>query len=244
MLFRSVFARVETEWNGIDDLIGSTMACEPNMFAITGPLLDRGYDPLHDINWYETVDQTDRIKAVKNGDADFGLVGTALNYEVLSDPDLKIVTYAADILPSYSCCRAEALTSWVNENPNTVKALLRAWIRAMEYYATHHEETVAFTAKQIGRDEKEVRAYLDNPRFELNTDPMETAVVRAWDYMDSMGLLSEDARLIDIYDHINTDLYKEALDECQRRYGKDDPTFYEEFQTQYARNNKKRTTEK
>ena len=233
-----VLTRVETEWNGIEDLIGKTMACEPNLYAISGPLLDKGYDPLNQVTWYQPENQLDRIKAVKNGEADYGLVGTALNYEVVSDPELKIVTYAADILPEYSCCRAEALTSWVNENPNTVKALLRAWIRAMEYYDTHHEETVAITARQINLDESRVRAYLDNPRFDLNTDPMKKSVLRAWNYMDNMGLLDGAAKQINIEDHINVDLYKEALDECTEKYGESNPKFYEKMQALYARNNK------
>lgn len=232
-----IFSRVETPYSGIGDFIGSTMACEPNVYAITGPLLDMGYDPLREISWYDPEDQRDRIEAVRNGDADFALVGTALNYEVLSDPELKIVTYADDILPNYSCCRVEALTSWVNENPNTVKALLRAWIRAMEYYDTHHDETVVFTVQQTGMPEEVVRAYLDNPRFKLNIDPMKSAVLRAWDYMDRLGLLDNDAKKIDINDHINTYLYKQALDECQERYGSDNPAFYEKLQAQYARNN-------
>ena len=232
-----IFARVETKWNGIQDLIGKTMACEPNMYAITGPLLDMGYDPLNQVNWYETVDQMDRITAVKNGDADYGLVGTGLNYEVISDPELKIVCYAADILPEYSCCRVEALTSWINENPNTVKALLRAWIRAMDYYYTHHEETVALTVKQTGISEEAVRAYLDNPRFDLNTGPMKTAIERAWKYMFRLGLLDDYAKSINIDDHINTELYKSALDKCLKLYGDDSPAFYEKLQSQYTKNN-------
>ena len=232
-----VFARVETEWNGIDDLIGKTMACEPNLYAITGPLLDKGYDPLNQINWYQPENQNDRIAAVKSGEADFGLVGTALNYKVLQDPELKIVTYAADILPDYSCCRVEALTSWVNKNPNTVKALLRAWIRAMEYYNEHHEEVVKLTSRKIEVDEAHVRAYLDNPRFNLNPDPMLKSVKRAWNYMDRLGLLNEVAKQINIDYHVNVDLYKSALDDCTVRYGKDNPKFYEKLQAQYARNN-------
>ncbi|MBR2746098.1 MAG: ABC transporter substrate-binding protein [Erysipelotrichaceae bacterium] len=231
-----VFTRVETEWNGIDDLIGKTMACEPNLYAITGPLLDKGYDPLNQINWYQPENQNDRIAAVKSGEADFGLVGTALNYKVLQDPELKIVTYAADILPDYSCCRVEALTSWVNKNPNTVKALLRAWIRAMEYYNEHHEEVVKLTSRKIEVEEAHVRAYLDNPRFNLNTDPMLKSVKRAWDYMDRLGLLNEVAKQINIEYHVNVDLYKSALDDCTVRYGKDNPKFYEKLQAQYARN--------
>ena len=232
-----VISRVETPWNGIEDLIGKTMACEPNLYAITGPLIDMGYDPLNQINWYETVDQNDRIKAVKNGEADFALVGTTLNYSVLNDPEIKVLTYAADILPDYSCCRAEALTSWVNEHPNAVKALIRAWIRALAYAYDHHEETVQLAVRKLGVEEAFVRAYLDNPRFDMNTDPLKQSVIRAWDYMDRLGLLSAEAKTIDIEDHINVDLYKEALDECQIKYGAENPMFYENLQATYARNN-------
>lgn len=232
-----VFGRADAQWNGIEDLIGKTMACEPNLYAITGPLYDMGYDPLHQVNWYETEDQHERIAAVKNGEADFGLVGTALNYEVIMDPDLKILTYADDILPKYSCCRVEALTSWVNANPNTVRALLRAWIRAMAYYEAHHDETVVTTARQANADEEVVRAYMDNPRHDLNIDPMKSSVLRAWNYMRFMGILDEAGRSVNINNHINTDLYKQALDQCQALYGKDNQKFYENMQAQYARNN-------
>ncbi len=232
-----VFGRTDAEWHGIEDLIGKTMACEPNLFAVTGPLLDMGYDPLKDINWLETYTQKERIEAVESGRADFGLVGTSLNYEINSNPNVKVLTYASDILPDYSCCRAEALTSWINENPNTLRKLLKAWIRAMAWYDSHHEETVALTARVISNDEAYVRAYLDNPRCDLNVDPMKSSVIRAWNYMEDLGLLDEAASEIDINDHINVDIYKAALDECQAQYGSENPGFYEKMQAIYARNN-------
>ena len=232
-----VFARVDTEWNGIEDLIGKTVAFEPNLYAITGPLVDLGYDPLNDINWLMTENQIDRISAVENGEADFGLAGTSLNYEVNSNPNLKICTYASDVLPNYSCCRIEASTEWVNENPNTVRALLKAWIHAMAYYDAHHDETVAMIAEITGEPEMQIRAYIDNPHFDLNIDPMKSSVERAWDYMSRLGLVDEQAQEINIDDHINVILYKEALDACQRQYGDENPKFYERMQAQYAKYN-------
>ena len=230
-----VFAKVDTEWTGIESLVGKTMACEPNMFAVSGPLMDKGYDPLKDVNWYDPEDQNDRIKAVKEGTADYGLVGTQLNYAIDSDPELKVCTYASDLLPDYSCCRVEASTEWVNENPNTVKALLRAWIRALEYYNNNHEESVRFISEMTGQDEEFLRSHMDNPHFDINTDPLRTSVERAWDYLKKIGIITGEAEKIDIDEHIDTELYKEALDECQDRYGNDDPKFYEQLQAQYAR---------
>lgn len=232
-----IIAKPETPWNGIEDLIGKKVAFEPNVYAVTGPLLDMGYDPVHDITWLEYEDQKDRIKAVESGEADYALVGTDLNYEVNRNPNIKVLTYASDVLSDFSCCRVEALTEWVNENPNTVKALLRAWIRAMAYYDTHHDEIVSLMVDVTGRDEAFLRAYLDNPRFDLNVDPMRSSVRRAWQYMDRLGLLDKEAKQINIDDHINTTLYEEALDECQRKYGKENLKFYEKLQSQFAKNN-------
>ena len=234
---KPIFTRVETEWHGIADLYGKTMACEPNLFAITGPLMDLGYNPLREVRWIDTPIQEDRITAVLNGEADYGLVGTSLNYAVITNPELKICTYASDILPDYSCCRVEAMTSWVLQNPNTVKALLRAWIRAMAYYDSHHDEAVALTAELVGQDEAYVRAYLDNPHCELNVDPMKSSIKRAWNYMDDLGLLDSRVQQIRIDDHINVTLYKEALDECQALYGSEYPEFYERMQAQFAEHN-------
>ena len=232
-----IFAKEDTEWKGIESLIGKKVAFEPNLYCITGPLLDKGYDPIKQIKWYETANQEERIQAVKEGKADYALVGTSLNYAINTDPELKVCTYASDVLPEYSCCRVVANTEWVNENPETVKALLRAWIRALAYYDSHHDETVALMVEETGQSEEYIRAYMDNPHCDINVDPMKSAVRRAWNYMDKLGLLSVSAEKINIDDHINTELYKEALDECQEKYGSENPKFYEKMQGQYAKNN-------
>ena len=107
----------------------------------------------------------------------------------------------------------------------------------MAYYDTHHDEIVSLMVDVTGRDEAFLRAYLDNPRFDLNVDPMRSSVRRAWQYMDRLGLLDKEAKQINIDDHINTTLYEEALDECQRKYGKENLKFYEKLQSQFAKNN-------
>ena len=233
-----IFTKTDTEWNGIEDLIGKTVACEPNVYAISGPLLDMGYDPTNEITWLQPENQVDRITAVEKGEADYGLVGTSLNYEVLNNPNVKIVAYASDILPNYSCCRIAGRTDWVNENQDTVKKLMKAWIRAQAYYDSHHDETVALVADMVEADEDFVRAYMDNEHYRLNIDPMKASVEKAWDYMDRLGLLDDGADQINIDDHINTAIYKAALDEAQEQYGDENPEFYQKMQDQFAEYNK------
>ena len=89
--------------------------------------------------------------------------------------------------------------------------------------------SIALTSGFLVADGSMIRAYLDNPRFDLNTGVMRNSVRRTWNYMDRLGLLDEYARRINIDKHINVDLYKEALDECTERYGDDNPKFYEKL---------------
>ena len=132
----------------------------------------------------------------------------------------------------------EQYNKWIKENPNTVKALLKAWIRAMAYYDAHHEETVKMMSNELGMDEEIIRAYMDNPRFELNTDPMKKSVERAWNYIKQLQPMDQDISRIRIDDHINVDIYKAALDECHRQYGAENQKFYERLQAQFSKNNR------
>ncbi len=232
-----IISLVDRPWTGLEDLVGCTIACEPNVYPVTGTLFDMGYNPKKDITWLQPKDQAERIAMVERGEADFALVGTRLNYEVITNPNIKVITYASDIMPKYSCCRVEARTEWINENPELVKGLLKAWIRAMAYYDSHHDEVVALVMDMSQSDEAFVRAYMDNPHFDLNIDPMKQSVMRAWDYMDKLGLLDSEAEKIAIGDHINVSLYKQALDECQAEHGEENPKFFEKLQVQFTKNN-------
>ncbi len=228
-----IIAKAGTEWNGVEDMIGKTVSCEPNVFAVSGALLDLGYDPLNDVKWLNLDDHSDRIAAVRSGEADYAVLGTSMMYNVLNMDDIEIVSYCSDVTPNYSCCRVEANTEWVNNNPNTVKALLRAWLRAQEWYEDHKAETKTMVAETLEVEEDYVAAYMDNEHYNLNLDPFKSSVERAWKYMLGLNLFDEGAEEIRIDDHINTELYKAALDECTEKYYDEDPEFYDTMNATY-----------
>lgn len=155
------------------------------------------------------------------------LAGSAHIFNATQMDDIDIVSYCSDVTPNYSCCRVEANTKWVNENPNTVKALLRAWLRAQEWYEGHKDESKAIVAKTLETDEDYVAAYMDNEHYRLNLDPFKSSIERAWGYMLKLNLFDEGAEDINIDDHINTELYKAALDECIDKYHDENPDFYD-----------------
>lgn len=232
-----VIAKAGTKWNGVQDLIGKTVACEPSVYAISGALLDMGYDPLKEVTWLNLDNHADRIAAVRSREADYAVLGTEMMYSVLQMEDINILTYCGEVMPNYSCCRVEANTAWLNKNPNTTKGLLRAWIRAQEYYEGHKDETITTVAGSISATKEYVAAYINNDDYRLNIDPYQSAIHRAWGYMGRLGLLDEKAASINMYDHINTKLYKEALDQCVERYYKENPEFYDTMKATFEANN-------
>ena len=83
-------------------------------------------------------------------------------------------------------------------------------------------------AKEIGAEEDYVAAYLLNDNYVSSVDPCKNSVVKTWEAMIKMGFIDQaDADKINIEDHINTELYKEALDECVAEYHDEDPDFYD-----------------
>lgn len=120
-----------------------------------------------------------------------------------------------------------------------MKAILRALIRAQEYYEANKEEAVTLHAKAIDATEEYVGAYmLDDKHYTVHVDPLQNSVVRAWDILDKTGFFGDEGTDIDILDHMNTSLYEEALAETTEKYGDENPEFYESMKTFYEENNK------
>lgn len=223
-----IIAKKGTEWNGLDSLIGKKIWCDGvSYFAITGPMLDAGYDPEKDADFVANDDMQARISAVKNGEADFAVLSTSYTYPVLNDPELEVVAYSDDILPEYSCCRIEGSTEWLNENHDLAVDLLKVWIRSQNFYENNKEEAASMLAKDMKVDDEYAAAFVTNEHFNLNVDPYKKNVLRAWNWLGELGAFSDAYQSIDIDSHINTDVYKEALDQCKEEYYNDDPDFYD-----------------
>lgn len=169
------------------------------------------------------------------------LMGTQNNYgvkQLVDSGDIEIVSYQSEIMENYSCCRMVGQTKWVNDNPDTVKAIIRALLRAQSWYEANKEEAVSLHAKRIGQEDDYVAAYMmDDKHYFVNVDPLKNSVVRAWNILDKTGYLGDDCK-IDIEDHINTELYEEALAEATKSYGDEAPDFYEAQQKFFDENDK------
>lgn len=237
-----VVAKAGTEWKGIESFIGQSVAVNPSYFAFTGAVMDLGYDnPLDVVDWKVYSSYDDALAAVQNGEVKYALMGTQNNYgvkQLVDSGDIEIVSYQSEIMENYSCCRMVGQTKWINDNPDTVKAIIRALLRAQSWYEANKEEAVSLHAKRIGQEDDYVAAYMmDDKHYFVNVDPLKNSVVRAWNILDKTGYLGDDCK-IDIEDHINTELYEEALAEATKSYGDEAPDFYEAQQKFFDENDK------
>lgn len=237
-----VVAKKGASWDGIESFIGKKVAVNPSYFAFTGAVMDLGYDnPLEVVEWEVYTDYNDALAAVVRGDVAYALMGTGQNLsvqEMAAAGEIDIVSYQSEIMENYSCCRMVAQTDWINDNPDTVKAVVRALLRAQSYYEANKEEAVKLHAAKIDATEEYVAAYMmDDEHYFVSVDPLKDGVVRAWEILDKTGYLGEDNK-VNIEDHINTELYEEALKEATEKYGDEAPEFYEEMAAFFAEHDK------
>lgn len=208
-----IIAKTGTEWNGIADFEGETIACPPNQFSLTGAMLREGIDPFESTEWLQLSSHADRVAAVVNGEAKYGVIGTNQNYALSEMDDVEVLCYISDVTPNYSCCRMFTRTEFVENNPTTIKLLLKALIRAQIYFNENREEVVTWMAEELDATEEYVAAYMLNEHYRINADPIKNPVLDAWEVLGETGYLDENAKNINIEDHINTELYQKALEE-------------------------------
>ncbi len=234
-----VIAKAGTEWKGVESLIGKKFACNPSYFAFTGAVMELGYDkPLEALEWVSYTNYNDAAAAVLKGEVDFALQGTGQALSASTTEGIEIVCYQSDIMPNYSCCRMVASSDFVKNNPITVKCILKALMRAQADYEANKEEAVKLMAQKIEASEEYVAAYMLNEHYNVSVDPLKNSVVRAWDILDKTGFLSENAKDINIEDHINTELYEQALEEAKEEFGADYADFFAGLDAFYAENDK------
>lgn len=235
-----VIAKKGVKWNGPEDLIGKKVAGEANFYPITGPLYDKGYDPVHEIEWIPFNSDNDRVMAVKNGEVDYGVIGTNQMKNILESDDIEVLAYVDEILPNYSCCRMATRGELIKERPDDFKKILKALIRAHRDFIRDREAAVELTVDHLNLDHDTVAAYmLNDEHYIINPDPLKNSCIRAWDWLLAMGYFDEGAKDINVEDHINTELYKEALDELIKERRDEDPEYYDEMLKSYEEHNEK-----
>jgi NitT/TauT family transport system substrate-binding protein len=198
-----------------------------------GALKKAGIDVKKDLTYVELGSVAAVVEAVKKGAVDAGLVFPPHFSLAEKNHGLKVAHYIEEFYPDYTCCRIIAHTSKVNADPETYRKFLSALIRAYKFYKQNPEETVQIYAKALKIDADIIRkeTYIDKVA-DSNPDPLRKGILDFWSHVKDAGYITQDYPLDK---HINTAIYKQALDAVIKKNPKDKT--YQEMLAFYKKNN-------
>jgi len=206
-----IIAKEETEFNGLKDFVGKKIGCIPastSDITLRALLVNEGYDLEKDFEWVEFKKTPDALEAVRNGQVDFATMPTGQEI-TMKQYGLKAVLWPDEYWPNHSCCRVVARTEWLNEHSETAQALLRAYLKAGQFLEDT-DYTVGLMVDKLNLEKETVESFVLSEHFVPELDPLKNTVLKVWDTMNDIGYIDSD---INIEKHINTELYKKALDE-------------------------------
>ncbi len=159
------------------------------------------------------------LEAVKKGTVDAGMVWSP-HLKNCEKMGLKTALYTDTVEKDHSCCRQVALTGRLSEKPDDYVHFLRALIKAYRFYQTRKEETVDIIAKYVKVDKDVLMEETYGGHCDSHPDPGRKGSVHFWENMRKVGYI-EPGTNVDIDKHLNTDLYKKALDSILKEAPKD-----------------------
>lgn len=224
------------EFSDLKNLKGKTVA---TIRLATGDIVFReaaiqqGLKIGEDVKFTEMESGSAAMEAVKNGAADLAVVWTPLR-KMAEQQGLQIVKYSPEVsgFENHPCCRQIANTQGIKKHPENYEAFLRAMIKAYRFYKTEQQESIDILAKYVNIDKEILFAETYGKYVESNPDPCKLAVIDFYKYMKDVGYIEKD---FDVEQHINTDLYKEALADLLAAEP-DDPIF-QKLQADFEKNN-------
>lgn len=231
-----VYAAQSFEYKDMKSFVGKKIAVArmytPDI-VWRGAMMKAGLDPQKDCTIMEFKKPSDVLEAVKSGKADVG-VGTNSTHLQSLAAGLKTITWTNELDPMHVCCRPVGRTKWIDENPELLKAFLRAWIRSEAFLIDNAKECVKLNERYLKLDEEQSRVMLLETNQVFESDPKGNGVRYMWELLGKLNY-AETAG-IDIEDHLNVTLYKEALDELTAKDPKN--PHYKKFGTRFASYNK------
>jgi len=201
----------------------------------TGDIVFRGGFTEAGIDWKKdmTINELESpaavLEAVKKGSVDAGIVWTPFR-KMAEDQGLVLVKYSGQVegMENHPCCRQVALTEKIKANPDDYQSMLAALIKAYKFYKTDKEGSLEILAKYVKADRAILEKETYGEHISSSPDPNKEGVKKFWDFMKKEQYITSD---INIENHINTELYKNALDSVIKQYPDDE--VYKELKAQF-----------
>lgn len=222
------------QYSNLQGFIGKKVA---TVRLATGDAVWRSAMSKAGIDWktQTTIQELDSpaavLEAVKKGAADVGLVWVPFS-EMAEQQGLQVVSWSSDYMANHVCCRVVALEDKLQNNKEAYIRYARASIRAYDFYINHQEETLDAASKYVKLDRELLRKATYSGHIHSIPDPDKKGFVAFWEAMKAAGYIQSD---IDISKHVNTEIYKTALDQLIQREPQN--ATYQKLATDYTVNN-------
>ncbi|MBO5238796.1 MAG: ABC transporter substrate-binding protein [Lachnospiraceae bacterium] len=188
-------------------------------------LLDAGYD-VDSITLLEVDSQANAAQAVSKGEADIAFFPEEF-VDRFSDLNIEEVMPVGEISPMYVCCRQVTSSERLEQKHDAFVKFTKANLRAFKYFSdeANREEIIRILAEFSGQTEEFVNNYFFVNSTTLTLDPNKSGIETYYQALINSGYFEDDTD-VNISDHINTEIYKTALDEIIEEYPDDE--FYQE----------------
>lgn len=188
-------------------------------------LLDAGYD-VDSITLMEVDSQANAAQAVSKGEADIAFFPEEF-VDRFSDLNIEEVMPVGEISPMYVCCRQVTSSERLEQKHDAFVKFSKANLRAFKYFSdeANREEIVRILAEFSGQTEEFVNNYFFVNSTTLTLDPNKSGIETYYQALINSGYFEDDTN-VNVSAHINTEIYKTALDEIIAEYPDDE--FYQE----------------
>jgi len=243
-----VYGKPETEYKDLSSLkgkkIGITRGGTPDI-VLKGILYDEGYSFTYGctttigtendpdmIEFIEYKKNTDVLQAIAKGEVNFG--ATATGYQIQArDLGLEVKMWPDELWNNHSCCRMLATNTYVDNNEEALYRLLRSYLRAEEYMQDNMQEVSDLVVENLDLQKETADSFVLSPHMKYDTDPYTKSVEVMWNKMANFGYLQTGE--IDLKDHMNSEIYKRALESLIEDYP--DSQFFKDKMEQFNSNN-------
>ena len=211
--------------------IGAVRASTSDV-VLRGWLAKQGAD-LSKITFVELDTFATILEAVRKGSIDLGHAATIWR-PIAESQGLAAVLHIDTLTPQFPCCRISITSKHLAERRADYVGFLKALIRAYKVFLEDHETTLRIAGNYY---EDQDRATLETNyytygHYTLSPDPNRNRIIDFYQSMTAVGYAKGTA---DLAAHIDSSLYRDALEQLLREYPTD--SYYQDMQRQFEENN-------
>lgn len=206
----------------LTDFKGKTVACvrpETGHLIMKNKMKQAGLDIENDVDFIELDGFQSVIEAVAKGEADVGFVNSGFG-TVARKQGLEVLFAVGEYAPDAVCCRQTTSKETIATKRNALVSFQVANLRAYLTYRSDKEKTITTLMNYSGQDRAYVEACLYDEVMKITLDPAKDRIEDFYEALKDNGDIDA-ATPHNVADSVDNTIYKDALDEMQKRYPDD-----------------------